>query len=425
MASAELPADGYAAVFLMDGHEVARQMRATEFDAFLDGYVGLSDLADTDVRAVYVQMGGDLLVRALVFFRIYFDDEGRADSRWNIPIERLAGEGSTGPDMGAGPIRLVCRSRCPAPRYASELWDPEMSPGANDFQAIRKAVEANHLKYPRKAPAPEEYIPVVRTVLGKPDAEVAEREAAAQRNRLAGMIREQRFRIKTLQSAHKDAVAELQRSHRLELLALQETLDDKDRQLEHLRLDNDKVRKRLKRRDDQVASLKNQLDQARQQVTGAAEVAEAERVVLHEQLERKQRELEARSADAEKLRRELDDVLRKRPDEDALMSRLKDGGLFVVAYHPGAGHITLPLDELNRYFSNPTAYAAERCHLTEAAYRDWLDHYDRPVCREPSAATGQAEDSCCGQPLLRVSRPADFRPGVDDRCTAHARQGSD
>ena len=63
MGSADQASDGYSAVFFMDGSDVSRQMRASEFGAFLDGYVGLSDLADTDVKAVYVLLGSDLLVR--------------------------------------------------------------------------------------------------------------------------------------------------------------------------------------------------------------------------------------------------------------------------------------------------------------------------------------------------------------------------
>ncbi len=54
MVSADQATDGYSAVFFMDGSQVSRQMRASEFGAFLDGYVGLSDLAETDVRAVLV-----------------------------------------------------------------------------------------------------------------------------------------------------------------------------------------------------------------------------------------------------------------------------------------------------------------------------------------------------------------------------------
>ena len=415
MALVDPSADGYAAVFLMEGTDVARQMRATEFDAFLDGYVGLSDLADTDVRAVFVQMGNDLLVRALVFFRIYFDDEGRADGHWDIPVDVLAGKGSSGPDMGAGPIRLVCRSRCPDAKYTDELWDPEMTPGANHFQSIRKAVEANHLKYRRKAPVSDDHIPVVRTLLGKPDAEVAAREAAAQRNRLAGMIREQRLRIKTMQSAHQDAIASLQRGHRLEHRAEQAEFKELERKLERQRLETSKVKKRLVRRDEQLAGLQQQLDQVRAATTGVNEAAEAEVVLLREQLDRKQRELEAQTRTARDLESELNRIRSEQPDEDSLIYQLQQQKVFVVGYHAGVGHITLPFGDLQRYFSNPVAYAADKCGLTGGAYRKWLDHYENPVCRE----VGDNPEDCCGQPVMRVSQPADFQPGIDDRCEVH------
>lgn len=95
----------------MDGSQVARQMRLSEFGAFLDGYVGLSDLAETDVRAVLVNLSSDLNVRSLVFFRIWFDEEGgRADSHWNVPpIEALAEQGAKGPpNMGGAALSGWC-----------------------------------------------------------------------------------------------------------------------------------------------------------------------------------------------------------------------------------------------------------------------------------------------------------------------------
>ena len=147
MVSAAQAAEGNSAVFLMDGSQVSRQMRWSEFGAFLDGYVGLSDLAETDVRAVLVNLNPDLTVASLVFFRIWFDEEGRADSSWNVPIEALAEKGAKGPDLGGGAIRLVCRSQCPDPAFAEELWDPDMTPGSNHFHSIRKAVEANTLHF--------------------------------------------------------------------------------------------------------------------------------------------------------------------------------------------------------------------------------------------------------------------------------------
>ena len=190
MGSADQASDGYSAVFFMDGSDVSRQMRASEFGAFLDGYVGLSDLADTDVKAVYALLGSDLLVRSLVFFRIYFDEEGRADSHWNLPVEKLARKGAKGPDMGAGPIRLVCRSQCPKSASAEDFWDPDMTPGSNHFQAIRRAVDANTLRFRKVEPAPEEEIPV----LGAESRSQEEPEVSEDRVRLARVIREQRDR---------------------------------------------------------------------------------------------------------------------------------------------------------------------------------------------------------------------------------------
>ena len=420
MALADPSDDGYAAVFLMDGIDVARQMRATEFDAFLDGYVGLSDLADTDVRAVFVQMGDDLLVRGLVFFRIYFDEEGRADSHWNIPVESLAQQGSAGPDMGAGPIRLVCRSRCPEKRFRSELWDPDMTPGSNHFQSIRKAVEANHLKYKRKNRGGDEQIPVLRTALGKPDTDIAAREAAAQRNRLAHIIREQRLRIKTLQGAHQDSLAAMQREHRLERQAWQEEKTELERQLQRAKLEASKLKKRLDRRNLQVGELREQLEEIQAVVSdapaGLEEAAQAEVVLLREQLDRKQRELDGQVRTNHELEKALGDARNQALDEDSLVRQLQEQKVFLVGYHPGVGHLTLPFSDLRKYFDNPTGYAAGKCGLSEPAYRRWLDHYENPVCRAP----GKQKGDVCGQPVMRIGQPADFEPGVHDRCEQHA-----
>ncbi|GGY70438.1 DNA repair protein [Marinobacter zhanjiangensis] len=423
MALADPSAEGYSAVFLMDGIEVSRQMRATEFDAFLDGYVGLSDLADTDVHGVFVQIGTDLLVRGLVFFRIYFDESGRADSHWNIPVEALAGKGSAGPDMGAGPIRLVCKSLCPDKRFRSELWDPDMTPGSNHFQSIRKAVTANHLKFRHRGVSADDQIPVLRTALGKPDADVAAREATAQRNRLAHMIREQRLRIKTLQSAHRDSLTALQREHRLERQAWQEEKAELERVVERSRLESGKVRKRLERRDLQVAELREQLETLRASVEeaprGMEEAARAEVVLLREQLDRKQRELDNLGEITRELEQAVREARNQSPDEDGLIRQLKDQKVFLVGYHAGVGHLTLPFSDLRRYFDNPTGYAAEKCGISEPDYRRWLEHYENPVCRAP----GKKQGELCGQPVMRVSQPAEFEPGVHDRCEKHGNNG--
>ncbi|WP_417515132.1 DNA repair protein [Marinobacter sp.] len=412
MVSAGQATDNYSAVFFIEGNEVARQMRASEFGAFLDGYVGLSDLAETDVKAVLVDLSGDLLVHALVFFRIWFDEEGRADSSWNMPIEELAARGAKGPNMGGGAIRLVCRSQCPDPQYAAELWDPDMTPGNNHFQVIRKAVNANSLKFRRVEPE-EENIPVLRA--GEHGSTLTEESRTdADRSRVAQLIREQRLRIKTLQSVHRDMLSEVQREHRLEIKTLHNEAAEILQRFERQRLSNEQLKNRLAERNQQYLTMQEEMatDGAGKDRDDAN--VNAELVLLREQLERKRRELEHRDEKFVALEQEVYELRHREPLENSIMGHLKGQSVFLVAYHPGVGHLTLPYQDIETYFRNPIAYAAERCGMNEPSYMQWLEHYENPVCQH-SVQGGEL----CGEPLLRVSQPADFRSGLDDRCESH------
>ncbi len=417
MGSAGQASEGYAAVFFMSGTQVSRQMRDSEFGAFLDGYVGLSDLADTDVKAVYVTLSDELLIQAMVFFRIYFDEEGRADSHWNLPIEEMARAGAKGPDLGGGPIRLVCRSQCPVKGVADDLWDPDMSPGQNQFTAIRKVVEANSLKFQKKAAVvPEVDIPVLQADPAGPSAAPG---PSAERARLAQLLREHRLRIKTLQSVHRDALADTRREHRLELKAAQNDIAELEQKHERLRLSNEQLKKRLAERNEQYLILQEQLGHSNEVVEQDTQTRSAEAVLLAEQLERKQRELEMRDEKIVALEQELHELRHREPPEQTVMKQLQEQAVFLVAYHAGMGHVTLPYDDIETYFQNPTAYAADKCGLNEPAYLEWLQHYEHPVCRHQNGS-GEA----CGEPVMRVSQPSEFLSGRDDRCESHRPEAS-
>ncbi|MEQ5834186.1 DNA repair protein [Marinobacter sp. NFXS9] len=414
MAKTAAADEGYSAVFFMDGATVARQMRGSEFGAFLDGYVGLSDLADTEVRAVYLNLGPDLGIRGLVFFRIYFDEEGRADSHWNVPVEKFSETAAKGPDLGAGPIYLACRSQCPEPRFTDELWDPDMTPGSNHFQAIRRAVDENHLKFQKKVmEAPDEDIPILQAAVKRSSSTTDTREAARQRVRLARTIREQRLRIKTLQSVHRDAMSDIQREHRHEMQTLRNELQAMEEKLERQRLANEQLKVRLSERNEQYLTLQQEISEAGNATDARQDASDAEVVLLREQLERKQRELELRNDKIVVLEQERYDLAHREPAENTLMAELKAQNVFLVAYHPGLGHITLPYEDIPRYFENAMAYVAEKCGLNEPAYRQWLAHHEDPRCQ------AEVDGKPCHEPLIRVSQPSDFRPGVDDRCEPH------
>lgn len=419
MGSADQANEGYAAVFFMDGKNIARQMRASEFGAFLDGYVGLSDLKETDVKAVYVTLSDDLHILGMVFFRIYFDDEGRADSSWNIPIEELARTGGKGPNLGNGPIRLVCKSQCPVPGVKDELWDPDMTPSSNTFQAIRKVIDANSLKFQRKeavAEVSDDDIPVLGQVVAPSVAgeSAAEEALKAERTRMANLLREHRLRIKTLQSVHRDSLADSRREHRLDMQALRTELAELEQKYERMRLTNEQLKQRLAERTEQYLTMQEQISEQAEDAREASPTSGAEVVLLNEQLERKQRELEMRDEKIVLLEQELHEFRHREPPEHTVMRQLQEQSVFLVAYHAGIGHLTLPYEDIETYFQNPTAYAADKCGLNEPAYRDWLDHYENPVCRHQDA-----DGKSCEHPVMRISQPADFRPGIDDRCEEH------
>jgi len=399
-----------AAVFFMDAGRVERQMRYSEFEAFLDGYVGLSDLRETDVKAVYVRLSPALGILGLVFFRIYFDEEGRADSSWNIPIESLALKGGRGPDLGSGTIRLVCRSQCPDPAVADDLWDPDMSPSSNDFQSIRKAVESNRLRLPKEE-APQEAIPVLTSEAPVSTPADAGKSDDEHRRKLARLIREQRLRIKTLQSAHRDRVLEHQRQHRMEVQALRLKVEDLSQSFEQMKVANEQLKRKLSERNEQYLVLQEKLPTA--ESIQENESSRAESVLIKEQLERKQRELDLRTQQLEAAEAELESLSNQALDDEGLLRQLREHSIFLVAYHPGVGHITIPYEELTRYFADAQAYAADVCGMTPPAYARWLEHYEEPVC------TFLEKGERCGAPVIRVSVPAEFRLGRDDRCEAH------
>ena len=74
-----------AIVFFEDG-VVSKEMTYSEFEAILDGVVGMDDFAGDTLKAAFVVVNGRLKVTAAVLFRIGFDRQGYADRSWNLPL---------------------------------------------------------------------------------------------------------------------------------------------------------------------------------------------------------------------------------------------------------------------------------------------------------------------------------------------------
>src|SRR5690606_15023058 len=203
------------------------QMRYSEFEAILDGVVALPDYADSEATLVYVEIDQNLQIQALVFFLLYFDEDGRADPEWNLPLQQLAKNAGPGPTLGDRLVRLCCRSQCPINWHQKAMWDPGMKPGANDFHAIQRAVGENRLRFEKIAPESRE---AVQDTVTDTDAASGEQAQVGlshdHRVKIARLIRAQRLHIKTLIGQHEEALAESARLHRIEQQALKTELQD-------------------------------------------------------------------------------------------------------------------------------------------------------------------------------------------------------
>ena len=114
----------------------------------------------------------------------------------------------------------------------------------------------------------------------------------------------------------------------------------------------------------------------------------------------------------ERLKRERDDLASQGGEQ--ILERLAKLGVVFVVYHPGAGHLTIPLQDIARYQNNPLSYAAAKCFVSEEQYRQWLAHYQQPTC-EACLPSGER----CAMPIDRVETPSRFVVGESNCCARH------
>ena len=426
------------AVFFFSGDQVAREMLYTEFEAILDGFVPVPDYAGQTAKAAYLTINPQLQISALVFFVIAFDGRGMVDNRWNLPLQQLVEQASRGPDLGAGPIRLVCFSQCPVAWQQQYLWDPQMEPGRNSFVLLRKSVARNRLGLVKYEPEPEE---------AKDEESIAPREAQKlrkalhehysqeMRDRLARMLKEQRLRITTLNNRHARKIDGLNQEHQQRLQAYR----DKVRQLQE---QNGELTQRLETLKENFDAQVQKIEGMREYFSHKLKAAHAdENLQLQTLQENYEMELEARVQNAtaeleDRLgMREMElfyrhqqennfkeEIARLRQENQSLLEqgggqlldRLDRAGISFVAFHAGVGQLTVPASEMAAYLDDPDTFAARAAGVVPALYKEWLAHSREPVC---TAKNDQGH--VCGKALAQVARPADFHPGESDRCAAH------
>ncbi|MEY1661749.1 hypothetical protein [Isoalcanivorax beigongshangi] len=383
-------------------------MLHSDFEAILDGMVGVPEYAGQELRCVYAVVNGQLQALALVLFLLEFDDDGMADHQWNLPLRHLAEQARSGPDMGAGPIRLVCRSQCPVSWHRDQLWDPSMVPGRNDFIFIRDNLRERGEKmglHLAATPPPNEV---------NPDERLA----------LAQQLKTLRLQVRTLTASQQEELAKARLAGQQREAILSAQLEKLLHQFKALKAQNQALK-------DQNQSLREQADALSRALAEASAASQSRDHALESLQEQYRRTLaqqleQARAEYQEQLHTlELSLIEREQQLDSAhqqaqsakeamagsgasvqqTLERLQQQGLRFIAFHAGVGHVAVAAGDLASYMDNPLRYAAEKCLVSESHYRAWLDHYQQPVCQ----ALG-ANNAPCGQRIPRIDHPQQFRP---------------
>lgn len=460
-------------VFFWDGENIDKSMMFSDFEATLDGYVGLQVYAGDEKRAAYVQLDEVLQVRAVVLFTIAFDEAGFADRSWNLPLRHMAEIAGRGPDLGAGPIHLVCRSQCSISWHAPRLWDPDVGPTQSTFIQIQQEAERACGRFGLK---PQRRQPVMAAAPAVDDSdfpvltdEAPVRPVAApagwelEREKMLARLGEQQLRITALENDKNETIARLGLLHQQQVDILEaqnakllsqfkaaktqgDGLRDQIEALQQQQLSVAMIEENLDRErklhEEQLAALMQSrlgeetekfreiLDQKEQEFAMrearlksefqlSLEQRLGEEVTSHQlQLQSLRAELAYRDETIAGLGRELAELKtslaqREETAADEFLRRLESLGMNFVAFHPGAGHVSVPVAELTSYVANPQGYAAAKCLVSEEQYRAWLVHYESPRCNAPLG------DKCCDARLIRTDSPTRFVVGQSDRCARH------
>lgn len=440
------PAEQLEAVFLFQEEQISRELLYPEFEAILDGFIPVPDFANTAAKAAYVQVDHSLCVTGVVFFLLGFDANGMVDRRWNVPLRQLIETAGSGPDMGAGAIRLACYSQCSIAWHQKNLWDPLMQRGNNSFVAMRKAVKANRLGLIVKPALVKESKPVapVQAVRSAQEAELEQialeqklhdHYAQQLRDKTAMLIKEQRLHIATMMNQHQAKLHALQHEHQQRLLAYQQKHQQFEQQNKELAERNRHLKDTLDVQANKIEGMReyfaHKLKAAQQDESSQVQVLQdnftleldakiqAATAELREMLDMREVELFYRHQNESALKDEIVNLKREnqqllKNSGDQLLGRLTKAGVNLVVFLPGLGEIAIALDDIGRYLEDPQAYAADKAGVNQAVYIAWLEHHKSPCCNAVDP-----RGHLCGRSITMIETPLEFHPGESDRCAQH------
>ena len=428
------------AVVFFGADGTVKEMLFPEFEAILDGVVALTDFKSQKIRGAYLHINGYLQITAVVCFYTDFDGAGFVDRSWNLPLSHLADTGTRGPDLGAGAIKISCRSHCSVSWHQRHLWDPELQVESPFFQKLMALVERNRLGLLRHARPAESALTVEVPTLGEEqkhaDSESSRRLQAKYKAKLNALNDEHTLKLASLKSEASDHIERLQRHYsgelqkqRQQLTELKQELVKQARRNQHYKatLENqakdlsdarEKFQSQLsKARGVEEAQL-NELNQKYQQESRAQ--IDSVKAELKEMLEMREVELFYREEQITALREEVSQLRQEKQEllnnsGGRVLRRLADEGVSFVTYCSGIEPVAIAVADLSRYLESPAAYMAEQLGVDLQLYQQWVNHCELSVCGGINA-----NGAMCGEAIAKITKPSRFIPGESDRCAKHS-----
>lgn len=428
--------DKAQAVLFFGKESISRELLFPELEALLDGYVPIEEWANTTQKAVYVEFNKNFVPVAAVFFVMGFDAKGAVDRAWNLPLLDMARTTARGPDLGAGPIHMVCASQCPIAYFKDWMWEPDLKPDGTHFKQMLRALKRNRLGIHFRVGQSDDSGGLSAKELQRLELQFSKQYEQAMREQMAQLLDSQRARIASMTSDKDQALEQLRAESARKLDEMAARVEEKEAALRDLEQRNLELRTTVDGQVQKIEGLREYYEHKLRRAQGAdAESLDAVKARLETQwnnkiaaataeltelLKMKEVELLYRAEHEEQLRLEIERLRRAQQESqansgDIFLEKLSRRGVNFVTYQPGAGHITIPYSEMSHFLDSPTAFTASYCGVSEKLYLAWLKHYQMPVC----GALDDAGEACCAD-VPRVVNPAEFVPGTSDMCDTHA-----
>lgn len=437
--------DSREAVIFFSKGKVIKQMLYGEFETALDGVFAISEFAGKSVDAVFLRIDSSLRIQAAVFFIMVFNKKGFADERWNLPLRQMSEQGLEGPDLGVGPIQLVCKSACPAAWHRSALWDPTISKNNNTFVLLKNVIQENKLGLTYDEP--EETVSDVEQAVAEkqPELSVDEKKELVlkvarhiekrNKGKVAELTKEYELKIITMENSFKDEIETLHRGYQAEISSLKADIttlhEDLDEQkaragqlLERITLQSGEFQTLREKMVEQLISdhvlEKDAVEALKEEFALELKIKlENETASLNAEMEQQSLALFYRNETIASLQKDIDKLQEDKAKllthgSDNALVQLANNGVNFVVWNPATGHVSIPLVDIPRFLDSEDQFFADYIGVKTDVYKAWSNHYDFPRCQHECE-----QGDLCGEVIKRVESPLTFKLEESDRCNVH------